>query len=72
MPAADKPVEQKKVDAYVRLLVAEAEFLKANGWIPISPAVAGGDVRWRRPHDVELVLKTQNQAVEQQKCAERA
>jgi len=71
-PAVRKTAEQKKVDAYVDLLVAEVEFLKMNGWIPIKPMRPGGEVRWRNARMGTLSAVGQDQAIQLQKEWERA
>ena len=48
-------------EAMVRLLAAEAEFLRTMSWIPLAPAVRGGPVLWRSPSGQEV--QTQHVAV---------
>lgn len=65
--ARKKTPEQQRVDAYVSLLVAESEFLKANGWAPV--AMPGSSVHWVLGGGTPV---TQDAAVEAQKRRERA
>ena len=56
-------------NAHVQLLVAESEFLKAGGWVPLAPYRPGGDVLWRLgDNGAEL---TQDAAVAVQKSIAR-
>jgi hypothetical protein len=38
-----------KVEASARLLAAEAEYLRASGWVPLAPKEPGGPVLWQLP-----------------------
>ena len=35
-----------KVRTEAALLVAEADFLRAHGWVPLAPLVPGGEMLW--------------------------